>query len=406
MRKKMIFQKNLPIFVRLSAGADKIRLKYNNRINMKFNVSSSELLKGLMDISKAIPVKTSLPILENFLFDLKGGILEVTASDSELTLRTQIEVDNTEEEGSIAVPARHMIDLLKELPDQPIAIRTTSDSAFECSWSSGNSSLPFFPAADYPAIQTVKEDALKVEFPAQSLVEGIAGTVYATADDEIRPAMNGIFFDIDLESTTLVASDSHKLICYTTTDVKATEKSSFILHKKPAAVLRAILGKDENPVQIAFDSSTVVFTCGNTTMVCRLVVGKYPKYRDVIPQNNANVLRISRTQLLNTVRRVAVCANKASNHIKFDLKEGQLEISAQDLGFAIAAYEKIACDYSGDELTIGFKSTFLTEILSNMGCEELVMKFADSRRAALIVPSEEEAASEKICGIIMPIMIA
>ena len=228
---------------------------------MKFNVSSSELLKGLMDISKAIPVKTSLPILENFLFDLKGGILEVTASDSELTLRTQIEVDNTEEEGSIAVPARHMIDLLKELPDQPIAIRTTSDSAFECSWSSGNSSLPFFPAADYPAIQTVKEDALKVEFPAQSLVEGIAGTVYATADDEIRPAMNGIFFDIDLESTTLVASDSHKLICYTTTDVKATEKSSFILHKKPAAVLRAILGKDENPVQIAFDSSTVVFTC-------------------------------------------------------------------------------------------------------------------------------------------------
>lgn len=406
MRKKMIFQKNLPIFVRLSAGAGKIRLKYKNRINMKFNVSSSELLKGLMDISKAIPVKTSLPILENFLFDLKGGILEVTASDSELTLRTQIEVDNTEEEGSIAVPARHMIDLLKELPDQPIAIRTTSDSAFECSWSSGNSSLPFFPAADYPAIQTVKEDALKVEFPAQSLVEGIAGTVYATADDEIRPAMNGIFFDIDLESTTLVASDSHKLICYTTTDVKATEKSSFILHKKPAAVLRAILGKDENPVQIAFDSSTVVFTCSNTTMVCRLVVGKYPKYRDVIPQNNANVLRISRTQLLNTVRRVAVCANKASNHIKFDLKEGQLEISAQDLGFAIAAYEKIACDYSGDELTIGFKSTFLTEILSNMGCEELVMKFADSRRAALIVPSEEEAASEKICGIIMPIMIA
>lgn len=402
----MVFRKIIPIFVRLSAGADKIRLKYKNRINMKFNVSSSELLKGLMDISKAIPVKTSLPILENFLFDLKGGILEVTASDSELTLRTQIEVDNTEEEGSIAVPARHMIDLLKELPDQPIAIRTTSDSAFECSWSSGNSSLPFFPAADYPAIQTVKEDALKVEFPAQSLVEGIAGTVYATADDEIRPAMNGIFFDIDLESTTLVASDSHKLICYTTTDVKATEKSSFILHKKPAAVLRAILGKDENPVQIAFDSSTVVFTCGNTTMVCRLVVGKYPKYRDVIPQNNANVLRISRTQLLNTVRRVAVCANKASNHIKFDLKEGQLEISAQDLGFAIAAYEKIACDYSGDELTIGFKSTFLTEILSNMGCEELVMKFADSRRAALIVPSEEEAASEKICGIIMPIMIA
>ena len=145
---------------------------------------------------------------------------------------------------------------------------------------------------------------------------------------------------------------------------------------------------------------------GATTMICRLVVGKYPKYRDVIPQNNANVLKIDRTLLLNTVRRVAVCSNKASNHIKFTLKEGQLEVSAQDLGFALAAYEKINCDYSGDELTIGFKSTFLTEILSNMGCNGVVIKFADARRAALILPSEEEAESEKICGILMPIMIS
>ena len=141
-------------------------------------------------------------------------------------------------------------------------------------------------------------------------------------------------------------------------------------------------------------------------MICRLVVGKYPKYRDVIPQNNANVLKIDRTLLLNTVRRVAVCSNKASNHIKFTLKEGQLEVSAQDLGFALAAYEKINCDYAGDELTIGFKSTFLTEILSNMGCNGIVIKFADARRAALILPSEEEAESEKICGILMPIMIS
>ena len=373
---------------------------------MRFNLSSTDLLKSLMDVSKSIPSKSSLPILENFLFVLKDGRLEVTASDSELTLRTSVPVDATEEEGSIAVPARHMIDLLKELPDQPLKIRTLSDSSFECSWASGNSVLPYFPADDYPEIKTTGDDAIKVEFPAQSLVDGIQGTVYATADDEIRPAMNGIFFDIDVASTTLVASDSHKLICYTTADVKAAEKASFILHKKPAGVLRSIIGKDVETVSIAFDSTTAQFTFGDTTMVCRLVVGKYPKYRDVIPKNNSNVLMIDRVLLLNTVRRVAVSANKASNHIKFTLKEGQLEVSAQDLGFALAAYEKISCDYAGDELTIGFKSTFLTEILGNMGCNGIVIKFADARRAALILPSEEEAESEKICGILMPIMIS
>ena len=372
---------------------------------MNLTISSTNLLKALMDVSKAIPSKSPLPILENFLFVLKDGKLEITASDSELTLRTSIEVENCQEEDSIAVPARHMMDLLKELPDQPVGIKTISDSSFECSWASGNSVLPFFPASDYPEIKSTGDNALKVTFPAESLVEGIQSTVYATADDEIRPAMNGIFFDIDLESTTLVASDSHKLICYTTKDVQATEKASFILHKKPAAVLRAIVGKDAGNVEIAFDSATAQFTFGNTTMICRLVVGKYPKYRDVIPTANANILQIDRQLLLNTVKRVAVCANKGSNHIKFTLKEGQLEITAQDLGFALAAYEKVLCNYAGDELSIGFKSTFLTEILSNMSCGSLVIKFADARRAALILPSEEEAETEKVCGILMPIMI-
>ena len=218
--------------------------------------------------------------------------------------------------------------------------------------------------------------------------------------------MNGIFFDLDEQSSTLVASDSHKLICYTDTELKCPVKSSFILHKKPAGVLRAIIGKDVDSVELSYDVNTAVFKFGPTMMVCRLIVGRYPKYREVIPQNNANILKIDRVQLLNTVKRVSVCANKASNHIKFDLKPGQVEITAQDLGFAIAAYEKLNCDYNGDELTIGFKCSFLIEILSNMTCETVVMKFADARRAVLIVPSEEEAESEKICGIIMPIMVS
>lgn len=373
---------------------------------MKLIISSSELLKGVMAVSKAIPAKSPLPILENFLFDLKGNMLEITASDSELTLKTQIEVESTAEEGKIAVPAKHMMDLLKELPDQPLVISTTSESSFVCSWASGESTLPYFPAEDYPEITGTDDTAVTLTFPAQSLVEGISSTIYATADDEIRPAMNGILFDIDLASTTLVASDSHKLICYTTSDVKASEKASFILHKKPAAILKAIIGKDMENVEIAFDSKNATFSFGSTTVICRLVVGKYPKYRDVIPQNNSNILRINRLQLLNTVRRVSVCSNKASNHIKFDLKNGSLMVSAQDLGFSIAAHETMQCMYDGDELTIGFKSPFIIEILSNMICGEVVMKFLDSKRAALVVPAEDEEDSGKICGIIMPIMIS
>jgi DNA polymerase-3 subunit beta len=373
---------------------------------MKLIISSSELLKGVMSVSKAIPAKSPLPILENFLFDLKGNVLEITASDSELTLKTQIETENTTEEGKIAVPAKHMMDLLKELPDQPLTISTSSESSFICKWASGESTLPYFPAEDYPEITGTDETAVTITFPAQSLVDGITGTIYATADDEIRPAMNGILFDIDPASTTLVASDSHKLICYTTADVKASEKASFILHKKPAAILKSIIGKDAETVEISFDSKNAVFKFNTTMVICRLVVGKYPKYRDVIPQNNSNILRINRMQLLNTVKRVSVCSNKASNHIKFDLKSGSLMISAQDLGFSIAAHETIPCQYDGEELTIGFKSPFIIEILSNMGCGDIVMKFLDSKRAALVVPAEDEEESEKLCGIIMPIMIS
>ena len=373
---------------------------------MDFNVSSAELLKALMDVIKAIPTKPALPILDNFLFVQKDGSLEITASDQELTLRTSIPVDNAAEEGSIAVPARHITELLKVLPDQPVRIRTINDVSFECAWNNGNSTLPYFPAEDYPEISGADDSAQTVVFPAQTLLDGINGTIYATADDEMRPQMNGIFFDIEPESTTFVASDSHKLICYTASDVKSAQKASFILHKKPANVLKSVIGKEETEVEATFDAKTVVFKFGGTMMVCRLVIGKYPKYRDVIPQNNANILKIDRSQLLNTIRRVAVCANKASNHIKFDLKNGQLEITAQDIGFNLAAYEKIACEYNGDDLSIGFKSSFLVDILGNMGCDTIVMKFADARRAALVVPAEEEAEREKICGIIMPIMVS
>ena len=374
---------------------------------MKLIISSAELLKSLSALSKAIPTKTALPILENFLFSVEGNILSITASDGELTMKTEIETESSSLEGGrIAVPAKHVMELLKELPDQPLTISTVSDCSFECSWSTGVSSLPYFPAEDYPEIaSTDPENSITIKFPAQSLIEGINNTIYATADDEIRPAMNGIFFDFGEESTNLVASDAHKLICYTAKEVKTDQPSTFILHKKPAAILRSIVDKDIEEVNITFDSKNAVFTFGKTMVICRLIVGKYPRYRDVIPQNNTNILKIDRIALLNIVRRVAVCANKASNFIKLDLKEGTLEISAQDRGFSIAAYEKMECSYESDEISIGFKSNFLIEILSNMDCNDIVMKFSDSKRATLIVPSEDEAESEKLCGILMPITL-
>lgn len=373
---------------------------------MKFSVSSTDLLKAILTVQKAIPAKTTEAILEDYLFVLNGQTLEITASDMELTLKTELAVQNTEEEGSIAVPARQLTDLLKELPDQPITISTTqSANSFECAWATGSSTLPFFNPEDYPVFQKPGDAAVTIEVPAQTLSDGIGGTVYASSDEENRPIMNSIYFDIKPDNTTLVASDLQKLICYTADDVKAPQEASFILNKRHANVLKAILGKEEEAVAITFDDKIAQIKFGNTTMLSCLVVGKYPDYKTIIPKNNSNILKINRAQLLNTVKRIAVCSPKASNHIKFELTQGSLEVSAQDVGFEIAAHEKVECRYDGDDLVIGFKSTHVTEILSNMDCEEITLKFADKRRSVLILPSEEEAAKVKVFGIVMPIMV-
>ena len=374
---------------------------------MDFNVSSAELLKGLMDVIKAIPSKPGgYPILENFLFVLKDDSLSVTASDRELTLCTTIPVSSMADEGEIAVPAKHFTDILKELPDQPVRIKTTSEISFELIWNSGSSTLPYFPAEDYPQIEMAGNDAIEVKFPSHTLLEGINKTIYATADDEMRPAMNGIYFDIEPGQVTFVASDSHKLICYTSAEVETELKASFILHKKHASVLKSILDSGDESVSVNFDAKTAVFHSASTIMVSHLITAKYPKYRDVIPQNNSNILKIDRQLMLNTTRRVAVCSSKSTNFIKLHMSEGQIEITAQDLGFSLSAYEKVLCDYNGEDLSIGFKSPFLIEILANINCDTIVMKFSDSRRAAIIVPSEEESDNEKVCCILMPIMVS
>ena len=371
---------------------------------MNFTVNSNDILKGLLIAQKAIPAKTTDPIQENYLLDIKGSTLEITGADGEIMIKTRLEVSSTTEEGQAAVPARMMTELLKEIPDQPLVIKTVSESAFLCQWVDGESMIPYFNPADYPLPIKPGEGSFTVSLDTDTMGNGIASTVYASSDEQNRPVMNSIFFDIKPESTTLVASDLQKLICFVTDGIKSAEPCSIILNKRHANVLKAILPKENEPLTISFDSKVALISFGQTDMYCSLVVGKYPDYKTIIPKNNSNILRMERSRLLNTVRRIAVCSPKASNHIKFELTPGFLEISAQDLGFEMAAHEKIACTYEGDELVIGFKSTHLVDILSNIASESIIMKFADRRRSILILP-DDEASSQQIFGIVMPIMV-
>lgn len=372
---------------------------------MKFAVSSSELLSGLMSVSKVISSKPTLAILENFLFELSGNSLTVTASDGETTLKTNIDIAQVDEEGRTAVPAKLLTDSLKEFPDLPLTFKTGKDSVMEITWASGASKIPCFDAADFPKLPELGGVSDSLTISAASLLSGINNTIYATAEEELRPVMNGIFFDIDTEMTTLVASDAHKLICYEFTGARASQKSSFILHKKPAAILKTILSKVDDEITIQFDNKNAYFNFNNNILVCRLIEGNYPAYRTVIPKNNINKMVIGRSELLNVVKRIAVCSNQISNQIKLKLSFNELIISAQDLSFSMSAYENLSCQYDGEEMEIGFKAPFLLEILNNLPYQNICMELADPCRAALIVSADEANPDENIRALLMPVMI-
>ncbi len=373
---------------------------------MKFTVSSSELQRGLQSVSRVISNRSSLPILDNFLFVLSKNALEVTASDLEMTLKTTIKIEDVQEEGSIAVPAKLLTDSLKEFPDLPLEFSTDeSEDIINISWASGAYKMPYFPANDYPQLPELNDISISVSAPADTLLTGINNTIYATAEDELRPVMNGIFFDITPDSTTLVATDSHKLVCYTRTDIKSAEKCSFILPKKPAAILRTLLPKIEDEVKITFDTKNAYFEFEGNVLICRLQEGNYPAYRSVIPKNNPNKLTIERALLHNAVKRVAVCSNQSTLHIKLSLSHNKLVISASDTNFSMSAHETLNCSYEGDDMFIGFKASFLADILNNLPCEEVTIELSDPARAGLILPAGEKNPDEEICSLLMPIRI-
>lgn len=374
---------------------------------MKFVVSSTELLSHLTVVSRVISSKNTLPILDNFLFNLDGNDLEITASDLETTLTTKIRLENVTNGGQVAIPYRILVDTLKEFPEQPLTFDiNVQNFAIKVSTDTGEFNIVGQPAEDFPAKAVVKDEAkVSVRLPAHALLSGITKTIFATADDEMRPVMNGILFELSDEALTFVASDAHKLVRYKRLDVKSDQSKSFILPKKPASLLKNILVRETSDVIVEFDEKNALFTLENYTLVCRLVEGVYPNYSSVIPANNPNQLTIDRLDFYNSLRRVAPFTNQASNLVKISLIGNQIEVSAQDLDFSISAFERLKCQYEGDEMEIGFKSVFLIEILSNISSGDVILSLSDPSRAGLLFPAVNENENEDVLMLLMPMMV-
>ena len=374
---------------------------------MKFVVSSSELFGHLQSISKVISSKNTLPILDNFLFTLSGNNLEITASDLETTLITKMELENTEGDGSIALPSRILLDSLKEFSVQPLTFDIDLNTlAVVITSENGKFSVVGQNGVDFPALPVIKADR-KFSFNINSdvLLSGITKTLFATADDELRPVMGGIFVETSTDNITFVASDAHKLVRYQRTDANADSSASFILSKKPASLLRNILPKEDGVVNVEVDDKNAFFSLSSYKIVCRLVEGNYPNYNSVIPKNNPRKITVDRVELYNILKRVAVFSNQASNLIKLQMTGNQIMVSAQDIDFSISGYERIKCQYDGEDIEIGFKSVFLLEILANLGSEEVMMELADPTKAGLFLPVATENESEDLLMLLMPMMI-
>jgi len=374
---------------------------------MKFVVSSTELLGHLQAISRVISSKNTLPILDNFLFSISGNDLEITASDLESTLITRMRLDNITGSGTIALPARILLDTLKEFSEQPLTFDVNPDTmAVVINSENGRFSIVGQNGIDFPVLPVIKkEKRFTFNLAADVLLAGISRTLFATADDELRPVMGGILVEASSEKLTFVASDAHKLVRYQRSDAKADDSASFILPKKPASLLKNILPKESGVVTVEFDDRNAFFNLSDYKIVCRLVEGNYPNYNSVIPKNNPRKVRIDRLELYNILRRVSVFSNQASNLVKLQFTPNQITVSAQDVDFSISAYERHKCLYEGDDMEIGFKSVFLLEILSNITSQDVLIELADPTRAGLFLPAETSNEEEDLLMLLMPMMI-
>jgi DNA polymerase-3 subunit beta len=372
---------------------------------MKFVVSGNLLLSHLQTVGRVIASKNSIPILDCFLFELQETQLVITAADSETRMITTVEVSEVENTGTFAIPSKNLIDALKELPEQPVTFEINEETLeLFIYYENGKYNFVAQKSDEYPQSKPLNDDAAKLVLSASDLLAGISRTIFASGDDELRPVMNGVFFDITPDNITFVASDGHKLVRFKNLGVKNNETSSFILPKKPANLLKTILPREGGSVNIGFDANNAYITMEHFVVVCRLIEGRYPNYNGVIPQQNPYKVNIDRVNFLNALKRVTVFSNAANSLIKLNISSNSIFISAQDIDFSISAEETIACIYDGVSMSIGFKGTYLIEILNNISSEEIILELADPSRAGLVLPAENET-NEDLLMLLMPMML-
>ena len=372
---------------------------------MKFTVSSTALSSKLVALSRVINSKNAMPILGDFVFDVNGSTLSLTASDGENTMQTTVELTDNEGEGRFAIGNHDILEAMKGFSEQPISFEVDQQTNLvKINYQNGLFSLPIENADEYPVAQSVSDGATQIVISNQMLNENINRSIFATAQDELRPVMNGIYFDLTPDCLAVVASDGHKLVRNKVYTVKSDQPASFILPKKPATLLKNLLGKDGGDVIIRFDERNAEINYGDGTIKCRLIEGRYPNYNSVIPQNNPNEICIDRNGLLAALRRVQPFANDSSNLIRFHVEGNTLQLDAEDYDFSKTATERIGCEYSGQSMSIGFKGSSFIEILSNFDCSEVIIQLADPSRAGLVLPSEQPE-NQDVLMLMMPMLI-
>ena len=370
---------------------------------MKFIVSSNYLLKQLQVLGGVINNSNTLPILDNFLFELEHSKLTVSASDLETTMASTLEVES-ESEGSVAIPAKLLLETLKTFPEQPLTFVVEDNNTIEISSNHGKYALAYASADEFPkAISLDKASTTVVR--ADILATAISKTIFAAGNDDLRPVMSGIFFQFSTESLTFVATDAHKLVKYSRTDVKADETAEFIMPKKPLNLLKGILAGSDDTVSIEYNDSNAKFSFENSVLICRLIDGKYPNYEAVIPKENPNHLTISRNQFLNSVRRVSIFSNKTTHQIRLKIAGAELNISAEDIDYSNKAEERLTCDYQGDDMQIGFNSRFLSEMLSNLNADDVQLEMSMPNRAGILTPIDGLDKGETVTMLVMPVML-
>lgn len=375
---------------------------------MRFTISSTGLLAHLQSISRVIASKNAISILDNFLFELNNGQMKVTASDSETTMETFIEVVEYDMNGSFTMSGKNMLDALREIPEQPIAIVVdTNTFEVKIEYMNGVLNLVGQNPMEYPKTPEIikNEETVEVSVPSNVLLNGLSKSLFATDNSECRPTMNGVYFDFTADDLTVVASNGHILVRYRTGNVKSDGKSAFILPKKPATMLRNILPKEEDDVKIVFNSRNAVFTLKDYVMTCRLTEGRYPNYNAVIPSNVPNVVTIDRSALIGALKRVSICSLQSGGLVKFSLNQNNtITVSGQDRDFSSSAEEVVQCVYEGTPMDIGFNSPYLVEMLSNITGDEIKIELLDQTRAGIITPVEQEEG-EDLLMLLTPMML-